>query len=232
MVPRSLSSNDEVCGHTEVILNLVRKYSSKGDSAAEIKILAMIPDVALQNEDFDRVCKFDRQIINFTTGLKDGGVDVRSSTQATSEKTGSTGWAPGSMSRARKFRRRQAHKAEAAVLCAHPITLLRPVVRVPTDCNNRELGEVCRFALAELNEVGNLGEQGKTLDVEGLRAYKAKLIVFPCKAGKPKNAPPPSLNAVASHKITEEEGGFDAVEAIRDAKLCVTKREEEGINGK
>ncbi|KAF9643075.1 hypothetical protein BDM02DRAFT_1744756, partial [Thelephora ganbajun] len=38
----------------------------------------------------------------------------------------------------------------------------------------------------------NLGEQGKTLDVdvEVLRAYGAKLIVFPREAGKPKNGDP------------------------------------------
>jgi hypothetical protein len=36
----------------------------------------MISDVALQNEDFDRAYKIDKQIIDFITGLKDGGVDV------------------------------------------------------------------------------------------------------------------------------------------------------------
>lgn len=36
----------------------------------------MISDVALQNEDFDRAYKIDKQIIDFITGLRDGGVDV------------------------------------------------------------------------------------------------------------------------------------------------------------
>ena len=36
----------------------------------------MISDVALQNEDFDRAYKIDQQIIDFVTGLKDGGADV------------------------------------------------------------------------------------------------------------------------------------------------------------
>jgi len=32
----------------------------------------------------------------------------------------------------------------------------------------------------------NLSEEGKTINVERLKAYKEKLIVFPRKAGKPK----------------------------------------------
>jgi neuroblastoma-amplified sequence len=76
LVSRVLSSNTEAYKHTEVILDLVRKLGFRGDSTAEIKTLAMISDVALQNEDFDRAYKIDKQIIDFITGLKDGGVDV------------------------------------------------------------------------------------------------------------------------------------------------------------
>lgn len=36
----------------------------------------MISDVALQNEDFDRAYKIDKQIIDFITGLQDGSMDV------------------------------------------------------------------------------------------------------------------------------------------------------------
>jgi len=76
LVSRVLSSNNEAYKHTEVILDLVRKLGFKGDSTAEVKTLGMISDVALQNEDFDRAYKIDKQIIDFIAGLKDGGVDV------------------------------------------------------------------------------------------------------------------------------------------------------------
>ena len=76
LVSRVLSSNNEAYKHTEVILDLVRKLGFKDDSTAEIKTLGMISDVALQNEDFDRAYKIDKQIIDFVTGLEDGGADV------------------------------------------------------------------------------------------------------------------------------------------------------------
>ena len=76
LVSRVLSSNSEAYKHTEVILDLVRKLGFKGDSTAEVKTLGMISDVALQNEDFDRAYKIDKQIIDFVAGLKDDGVDV------------------------------------------------------------------------------------------------------------------------------------------------------------
>ena len=74
LVSRVLSSNPEAYKHTEVILDLARKLGFKDDSTAEIKVLGMISDVALQNEDFDRAYKIDEQIVDFVTGLKDGGV--------------------------------------------------------------------------------------------------------------------------------------------------------------
>ena len=76
LVSRVLSSNNEAYKHTEVILDLVRKLGFKGDSTAEVKTLGMISDVALQNEDFDRAYKIDKQIIDFVTDLKDDGVDI------------------------------------------------------------------------------------------------------------------------------------------------------------
>ena len=76
LVSRVLSSNNEAYKHTEVILDLVRKLGFKGDSTAEVKTLGMISDVALQNEDFDRAYKIDKQIIDFVTDSKGGGVDI------------------------------------------------------------------------------------------------------------------------------------------------------------
>ena len=103
-----------------------------------------------------------------------------------------------------KVRRRQARRAKAASLGVRPLTLLRPAVRAPTVRYNRKLRVGRGFTLAELKEAGigrkeargvgivvdhrrrNLSEEGKALNIERLKAYKTKLIVFPRKASKPK----------------------------------------------
>lgn len=104
----------------------------------------------------------------------------------------------------RKLRRRNARKDKAARLGVRPLELLRPAVRGQTVRYNRKLREGRGFTLAELKEAGinrkeargvgivvdhrrrNLSEEGKQLNVERLKAYKTRLIVFPKKAGKPK----------------------------------------------
>lgn len=104
----------------------------------------------------------------------------------------------------RKLRRRTARKVKASKLGVRPLTLLRPAVRGQTVRYNRKIREGRGFTLAELKEAGinrkeargigivvdhrrrNLSEEGKALNVERLKAYKGKLIVFPRKASKPK----------------------------------------------
>ena len=104
----------------------------------------------------------------------------------------------------RKLRRRQARKTKAAALGVRPLTLLRPAVRAQTVRYNRKVREGRGFTLAELKEAGigkkeargvgivvdhrrrNLSEEGKAVNVERLKAYKARLIVFPRNAKKPK----------------------------------------------
>ena len=104
----------------------------------------------------------------------------------------------------RKLRRRKARQTKAASLGVRPLTLLRPAVRGQTIRYNSKIREGRGFTLAELKEAGigkkeargvgivvdhrrrNLSVEGKSLNVERLKAYKAKLIVFPRKAGKPK----------------------------------------------
>ena len=104
----------------------------------------------------------------------------------------------------RKLRRRQARKTKAATLGVRPLTLLRPAVRAQTVRYNRKVREGRGFTLAELKEAGisrkaargvgvvvdhrrrNLSEEGKAVNVERLKAYKARLIVFPRNAKKPK----------------------------------------------
>jgi len=104
----------------------------------------------------------------------------------------------------RKLRRRTARKAKAATLGVRPLTLLRPAVRAQTVRYNRKVREGRGFTLAELKSAGigkkealtvgivvdhrrrNLSEEGKKINVDRLEAYKARLIVFPRKAGKAK----------------------------------------------
>lgn len=104
----------------------------------------------------------------------------------------------------RKLRRRQARQVKAATLGGRPLTLLCPAVRAQTLRYNMKIREGRGFTLAELKEAGigkkeargigivvdhrrrNLSEEGKALNVERLKAYKGKLIVFPRNAKKPK----------------------------------------------
>ncbi|CEL57725.1 60S ribosomal protein L13 OS=Schizosaccharomyces pombe (strain 972 / ATCC 24843) GN=rpl13 PE=1 SV=1 [Rhizoctonia solani AG-1 IB] len=153
----------------------------------------------------------------------------------------------------RKLRRRQARTAKATRLGVRPLQLLRPAVRAPTVRYNRKLREGRGFTFAELKEAGvgrkealglgivvdhrrrNLSEEGKKLNVERLKAYRERLIVFPRKAGKPKKgdstgddlkaattrapiALPISFVREAPRKITAEERDFKAYRALRDAR--------------
>jgi len=177
----------------------------------------------------------------------------------------------------RKLRRRTARKEKAAKLGVRPLTLLRPAVRGQTVRYNRKLREGRGFTLAEIKEAGinrkeargvgivvdhrrrNLSEEGKALNVERLKAYSAKLIVFPRKASKPKKgdstgddlkadttrtAPPLPASYVheAPRKIADEEREFNAYRALRIAranaryngirKVRAAKKEEEEANKK
>lgn len=172
----------------------------------------------------------------------------------------------------RKLRRRNARKTKAAALGVRPLTLLRPAVRGQTVRYNRKIREGRGFTLAELKEAGvgrkeartvgivvdhrrrNLSEEGKKVNVERLKDYKARLIVFPRKAGKPKKGDstgddlkaatsraavplPVGIPAEAPRKITAEEREFKAYRTLRDAqawkryegvrKIRAQKKEEE-----
>lgn len=154
----------------------------------------------------------------------------------------------------RKIRRRRARTAKAAALGARPIELLRPAVRAQTVRYNRKIREGRGFTLAELKEAGvgkkeargvgivvdhrrrNLSEEGKALNVARLKAYKAKLMIFPRKSGKPKkgDSSPEDLKSTTAtrfaeplpeggllekpRKITAEEKEFKAFRALRDAR--------------
>ncbi|PIL31857.1 hypothetical protein GSI_06561 [Ganoderma sinense ZZ0214-1] len=155
----------------------------------------------------------------------------------------------------RKLRRRQARKAKAASLGVRPLSLLRPAVRAQTVRYNRKIREGRGFTLGELKEAGigkkeargigivvdhrrrNLSEEGKAVNVERLKAYKARLIVFPRNSKKPKKADstgvdltaattrapiplPASFVPEAPRKITAEEREFEAYRTLRNERAA------------
>jgi len=104
----------------------------------------------------------------------------------------------------KKVRRRDARRAKAAAVAPRPVDRLRPVVRCPTLKYNRRVRAGRGFSLAELKAAGiprlfaptigisvdarrqNLSEESLAVNVERLKTYKARLILFPRKSNKPK----------------------------------------------
>lgn len=105
----------------------------------------------------------------------------------------------------KKKRRREIRKAKAAAIAPRPTQgLLRPAVRCPTQKYNTKLRAGRGFTLEELKEAGINAKQARSigiavdhrrnnasvealqLNVARLKAYKAKLVVFPRKTGKVK----------------------------------------------
>ena len=106
---------------------------------------------------------------------------------------------------ARKQKRRAARQAKAAKMAPRPMAgLLRPAVHPPTIKYNYKLRQGRGFTFLELKEAGinrkearsigiavdhrrrNRSAESLQLNSQRLKEYKAKLIVFPRKRGKPK----------------------------------------------
>ncbi|THH18083.1 hypothetical protein EW146_g2845 [Bondarzewia mesenterica] len=64
LISRVLSSNSDAYKYTEVILDLVHKLGFRDDVTAEVKVLAMIADTALQAEDFARAYETSEAMVN------------------------------------------------------------------------------------------------------------------------------------------------------------------------
>ncbi|KAG0172969.1 60S ribosomal protein L13 [Apophysomyces sp. BC1034] len=105
----------------------------------------------------------------------------------------------------RKKSRRIARIQKATRVAPRPVDgLLRPIVRCPTQRYNMKLRAGRGFTFDELKEAGvarkearsigiavdhrrrNKSQESLELNVQRLKAYKAKLIVFPRKAAAPK----------------------------------------------
>jgi large subunit ribosomal protein L13e len=105
----------------------------------------------------------------------------------------------------KKVTRRLARRAKAAAVAPRPVDKLRPIVRCPTIKYNRRVRAGRGFTLTELKAAGisrhyaptvgiavdhrrqNLSEESLAANVERLKEYLSRLIVFPRKNGKVKN---------------------------------------------
>mmetsp|Transcript_9192 Transcript_9192/g.18710 ORF Transcript_9192/g.18710 Transcript_9192/m.18710 type:complete len:208 (-) Transcript_9192:842-1465(-) len=106
----------------------------------------------------------------------------------------------------RKKRRREARKAKALRIAPRPVDgSLRPVVRCPTLKYNKKIRKGRGFTLQELKEAGVNARLAPTIgiavdhrrrnrnvesfqdNVQRLKEYKSKLILFPRRPGKPKS---------------------------------------------
>jgi len=157
---------------------------------------------------------------------------------------------------ARKKRRRAARQAKAAAMAPRPTAgLLRPAVHPSTIKYNYKLRQGRGFTFTELKEAGinrkearsigiavdhrrrNRSAESLQMNAQRLKEYKAKLIVFPRKRGKPKAGdadaaelekaeqlkgplvPMPSLYTdEAPVDITPEMAGVEAFHKIRMAR--------------
>ncbi|KAK4461978.1 60S ribosomal protein L13 [Cladorrhinum samala] len=109
----------------------------------------------------------------------------------------------------KKVTRRLARRSKAAAVAPRPVDKLRPIVRCPTIKYNRRTRLGRGFTLVELKAAGipkllaptigisvdarrqNLSEESLAANVERLKAYKDRLILFPRKSNKPKKADTP-----------------------------------------
>ncbi|KAJ9071532.1 60S ribosomal protein L13 [Entomophthora muscae] len=156
----------------------------------------------------------------------------------------------------KKIRRSRLRKEKAAKIAPRPVDgLLRPAVRCPTIRYNIKLRKGRGFTLEELKAAGvhrrearnigiavdhrrrNKSEESLSLNVERLRSYMSKLIVFPKNSKKAKAAGKtedysdvkqytgplfPIVNkptVEAPRAITAEEKNFKAFETLCNARM-------------
>jgi len=156
---------------------------------------------------------------------------------------------------ARKKRRRDAPLRKAAAVAPRPVEHLRPIVRCPSQRYNTKQRLGRGFSLDELKQAGinrrvartvgiavdhrrrNRSLESIQINVQRLKEYQSRLVLFPRKASKPKpgDANAEELKLVSqlrgtimpikklpirlkARKITAEEKKFSAFTALRRAR--------------
>ncbi|AET40455.1 60S ribosomal protein eL13 Ecym_6052 [Eremothecium cymbalariae DBVPG len=144
----------------------------------------------------------------------------------------------------KKVARRTARAVKAAKVAPKPLDLLRPVVRAPTIKYNRKVRAGRGFTLAEVKAAGLTAAYARTigiavdhrrqnrnqeifdLNVQRLKEYQSKIIIFPRKGAAP--ATEQVLSTAASFPIEQpvtdvetravEDNGESAYRALRMAR--------------
>ncbi|KAI9142025.1 putative 60S ribosomal protein L13 [Paraphysoderma sedebokerense] len=144
----------------------------------------------------------------------------------------------------RKQRRRRARVAKAAKVAPRPIDLLRPAVRCPTVKYNTKVRAGKGFTLDELKAAGinrnqaqtigiaidwrrkNRSEESLQANVQRLKTYKSKLILFPKRAGKAKAG---DSEAATLAKATQLKGAVMPVKSVtpREKARKITQEEKD-----
>ncbi|EXJ76755.1 50S ribosomal protein L13e [Cladophialophora psammophila CBS 110553] len=125
----------------------------------------------------------------------------------------------------RKSRRRATRLAKAAAVAPRPVDKLRPVVRCPTIKYNRRARAGRGFTLTELKEAGiprklaptigiavdarrlDTNQETLSLNVSRLKAYKARLILFPRKSGQHKKLDSSEADVKMATESAEKKDG-------------------------
>ncbi|OCK85795.1 60S ribosomal protein L13 [Lepidopterella palustris CBS 459.81] len=137
----------------------------------------------------------------------------------------------------RKLRRRNARVAKAAKVAPRPVDKLRPVVRCPSIKYNRRVRPGRGFTLAELKAAGiprklaptigisvdarrqNLSEESLKANVERLKEYQSRLILFPRRTGRTKKGDAPAEEVKAAKKGENTAGSVALVQPIKNAAV-------------
>lgn len=150
----------------------------------------------------------------------------------------------------RKLRRRNARLSKAAAVAPRPVDKLRPIVRCPTIKYNRRVRAGRGFTLTELKEAGiprklaptigisvdprrqNLSTESLAVNVERLKAYRARLILFPRKLGQHKkdDASKEDVKAVKD-TITSVKLGLPIIHASTEIKEIKKSDMPEPVEG-
>jgi len=149
---------------------------------------------------------------------------------------------------ARKKRRRLARAKKAAAVAPRPVGLLRPAVHPPTIKYNYKLRQGRGFTFAELKEAGikkkealtigiavdhrrrNRSAESLQLNAQRLKEYKAALILFPKKRGKPKAGDSGKEELSAAQQVTMKTVlPMPVIEKGEEAMIITTEMKEDNV---
>uniref|UniRef100_A0A672KQL1 60S ribosomal protein L13 n=1 Tax=Sinocyclocheilus grahami TaxID=75366 RepID=A0A672KQL1_SINGR len=138
---------------------------------------------------------------------------------------------------ARKIRRRKARQAKARRIAPRPVAgPLRPAVRCPTIRYHTKVRAGRGFTLEELKAAGinkkvartigiavdprrhNRSTESLQANVQRLKEYRSKLIIFPRKASAPKKGDGTVYKKEKARVISEDEKNFKAFATLRMAR--------------